>query len=217
MSFQIAIDGPAGSGKSTVAKKVAKQLGFIYVDTGAMYRAVGLYCDNRNINVKDALAVSAALCDINIEIKQLNQQQHVFLNGEDVTPSLRTPRAGMAAAAVAAHSKVRERLVALQRQLAKTANVVMDGRDICAYVLPNANVKIYLDASVDARVTRRCNELKKLNAEYDCKRIKDQIIERDIADRSRKIAPLAIADGAIVIDSSNMNINEVVEAIIAIC
>jgi len=217
MGFQIAIDGPSGSGKSTVARQLAARLGFVYVDTGAMYRAVGVYCDNAGIDVNDADAVAATLSSINIEIKRANEgEQRVYVNGADVTPLLRTPRAAVAASSVAANSAVRERLIAIQRQLAQTANVIMDGRDICAYVLPNANVKIYLDASVEARVMRRCNELESLGTLFDYEKIKTQIIERDIKDKSREVSPLAVAEGAVVIDSSNLDIEGVIAAILEV-
>ena len=216
MGFQIAIDGPSGSGKSTVAKALAARLGFMYIDTGAMYRAVGLYCDENGIDANDPNAVTAALSGIEIDVKPSEQGQRLHLNGNDVTAKLRTPRAGMAASAVAAHAAVRERLVFLQRELAKFTNVVMDGRDICAYVLPDANLKIYLDASVEARVFRRCNELEKIDVEFDQDEIRKQIIERDKNDKSRKIAPLSIADGAVIIDASDMDINGVVGKILTL-
>jgi len=216
MGFQIAIDGPSGSGKSTVARRLAKRLGFVYVDTGAMYRAVGLYCDTAGIEVNDETAVSGVLGEMDIKIEYSNEAQLIFLNGDDVTAAVRTPRAAVAAAAVAAHGAVRVKLVEIQRKLAKEADVVMDGRDICDYVLPEANVKVYLNASVEARVTRRCNELEQLGVKFDYEQIKKQIIERDVFDSNRKIAPLAVSKDAVEIDASELDVEGVVEAILVV-
>jgi len=216
MGFQIAIDGPSGSGKSTVARELAAQLRFVYIDTGAMYRAVGLYCEENGIDVYDENAVASALSGVEIDVRHGKEGQRLILNGKDVTVELRTPRAGMAAAAVAAFMSVRERLVSLQRQLAEAADVVMDGRDICAYVLPKADLKIYLDASVEARVSRRCGELEKNGVEFDSEEIRKQIIERDEKDKSREIAPLAVAEGAYVIDASELDINGVLNVILTL-
>jgi cytidylate kinase len=216
MVFQIAIDGPSGSGKSTVARRLSERLGFVYVDTGAMYRAVGLYCDANSIDAGDERAVGAVLDDIGIEVRQSAEGQQVYLNGENVTLKLRTPRAGMAASAVAVHSAVRERLTALAREMAETGDIIMDGRDICAYVLPNADVKVYLDASTDTRARRRCDELDRLGVAYDFADIKRQIEERDRGDSSRQTAPLAVADGAAVIATCGMDADEVADTIAGI-
>ena len=158
--YSIAIDGPAGSGKSTVAKQIAKKLGILYIDTGAMYRTVGLYCLENNIDLSDEKKINTILPKINMKIELLEGKQEIYLNGEKVTEKIRTQEAGKAASDVAVIFSVREKLVQIQRDLAQGHSVIMDGRDIGTNVLPNATVKIYLDASVEERTKRRCNELK---------------------------------------------------------
>ena len=205
----IAIDGPAGSGKSTVARLVAKKLGFVYVDTGAMYRTVGLYCAENSIDLENMDEVKKALQKVNIELKYDEGVQHIYLNGEDVSSAIRVQRIAEYASKVAAIGVVREKLVEMQRNIAENGNVVMDGRDIGTNVIPNAKAKIYLDASVDVRTERRCHELEEKGVSFDKNIIREEIIERDNFDKNRKINPLTIAEDATVIDTSYMTIEEV--------
>ena len=205
----IAIDGPAGSGKSTVARLVAKKLGFVYVDTGAMYRTVGLYCAENSIDLENMDEVKKALQKVNIELKYDEGVQHIYLNGEDVSSAIRVQRIAEYASKVAAIGVVREKLVEMQRNIAENGNVVMDGRDIGTNVIPNAKAKIYLDASVDVRTERRCHELEEKGVSFDKNIIKEEIIERDNFDKNRKINPLTIAEDATIIDTSYMTIEEV--------
>ena len=205
----IAIDGPAGSGKSTVARLVAKKLGFVYVDTGAMYRTVGLYCAENSIDLENMDEVKKALQKVNIEFKYDEGVQHIYLNGEDVSSAIRVQRIAEYASKVAAIGVVREKLVEMQRNIAENGNVVMDGRDIGTNVIPNAKAKIYLDASVDVRTERRCHELEEKGVSFDKNVIREEIIERDNFDKNRKINPLTIAEDATIIDTSYMTIEEV--------
>ena len=205
----IAIDGPAGSGKSTVARLVAKKLGFVYVDTGAMYRTVGLYCAENSIDLENMDEVKKALQKVNIELKYDEGVQHIYLNGEDVSSAIRVQRIAEYASKVAAIGVVREKLVEMQRNRAENGNVVMDGRDIGTNVIPNAKAKIYLDASVDVRTERRCHELEEKGVSFDKNIIREEIIERDNFDKNRKINPLTIAEDATIIDTSYMTIEEV--------
>ena len=205
----IAIDGPAGSGKSTVARLVAKKLGFVYVDTGAMYRTVGLYCAENSIDLENMDEVKKALQKVNIELKYDEGVQHIYLNGEDVSSAIRVQRIAEYASKVAAIGVVREKLVEMQRNTAENGNVVMDGRDIGTNVIPNAKAKIYLDASVDVRTERRCHELEEKGVSFDKNVIREEIIERDNFDKNRKINPLTIAEDATIIDTSYMTIEEV--------
>ena len=205
----IAIDGPAGSGKSTVARLVAKKLGFVYVDTGAMYRTVGLYCAENSIDLENMDEVKKALQKVNIELKYDEGVQHIYLNGEDVSSAIRVQRIAEYASKVAAIGVVREKLVEMQRNIAENGNVVMDGRDIGTNVLPNAKAKIYLDASVDVRTERRCHELEEKGVSFDKNIIREEIIERDNFDKNIKINPLTIAEDATIIDTSYMTIEEV--------
>lgn len=216
MSYSIAIDGPAGAGKSTIAKRIAKELQFIYVDTGAMYRTMAVYFMKHAIEPGNEAEINNACEDVDITIEYLNGEQQVILNGENVTPILRTEEVGKMASKTSVYAKVRSKLVDLQRKLATTANVIMDGRDIGTTVLPNAEVKIYLTASVDARAKRRFEELKEKgeNPVYDD--IKEDIEKRDYADMHRENSPLRQAEDAILVDSSDMTIDEVVEKIISI-
>ena len=205
----IAIDGPAGSGKSTVARLVAKKLGFVYVDTGAMYRTVGLYCAENSIDLENMDEVKKALQKVNIELKYDEGVQHIYLNGEDVSSAIRVQRIAEYASKVAPIGVVREKLVEMQRNIAENGNVVMDGRDIGTNVIPNAKAKIYLDASVDVRTERRCHELEEKGVSFDKNVIREEIIERDNFDKNRKINPLTIAEDATIIDTSYMTIEEV--------
>lgn len=212
----VAIDGPAGSGKSTVAKLIAAELKYIYADTGAMYRTVGYYCIKNNIDYKDSNAVVSVLNNINIELKFQEGIQKIFLDSEDVTSLIRTQAVADSASKVAAVPEVRAKLVALQKDIAFKNKVVMDGRDIGTNVIPNARVKIYLDANVEERAKRRCNELKEKGVDFNYDKITAEIIERDNFDKNRKVNPLSVAVDAIVIDTSDMTIEEVKNKILDI-
>lgn len=216
MSYSIAIDGPAGAGKSTIAKKIAKQLGFIYVDTGAMYRAMALHILRKEIAADDSAAISQACEDADITIVYENGEQVVLLNGENVNGLIRTEEVGNMASASSVNGDVRKKLVSLQQKLAKTADVIMDGRDIGTCVLPDANVKVYLTASSAVRAKRRYDELTAKGAACDLDTIEKDIIERDERDMNREISPLKQADDAILLDSSDLSIDEVVERIIGL-
>lgn len=213
MSFNIAIDGPAGAGKSTIAKKVAKKLGFIYVDTGAMYRAIALYMIRNQVE-KDEGQVSKRVANADVKIRYVDGEQQVLLNGENVSPYIRTEEVGNMASFVAKTEPVRAKLLELQRNLAATEDVIMDGRDIGTHVLPNAEMKIYLTASSAERASRRYKELCEKGVSCNLKEIEKDIIARDEQDMNRKIAPLKQAEDAKLIDSSHMTIDQVVEAII---
>lgn len=212
----IAIDGPAASGKSTTAKLVAKKLGYTYIDSGAMYRAVTLKAIRENVDVTDEDAVTQIARNVNIEFKDINDEQHVLLDGEDVTEEIRMPEISKNISPVAANPKVREILVEKQRKYAKNNNIVMDGRDIGTVVFPNADVKIYLVASVEERAKRRFKELKMKGIQGDLEEIKEDIRKRDRADISRPTGPLKKASDAIEVDTSNLTIEEQVEKIIQI-
>ena len=216
MAYSIAIDGPAGAGKSTIAKRAAKELGFVYVDTGAMYRAMAIYFVDNGIDGKDEAAVSKACADVDVKITYEDGAQQVILNGENVTGRLRHEEVGRMASAVAVYAAVRSKLVELQRQLAAGTDVIMDGRDIGTCVLPNATVKVYLTASVDARAKRRYDELVMKGEKQNMDVIKADIEKRDYNDMHRDISPLKQADDAVLLDSSDMNIEEVTDAIIKI-
>ena len=211
--YNIAIDGPAGAGKSTIAKIVAKELGFIYVDTGAMYRTIALACFRAGIKADEAEKVIAKLDDIEVTLGYDNGTQKVYLNGEDVSLEIRREEIGNMTSAIAVYEKVRENMVEMQRELAAKNDVVMDGRDIGTCVLPEADVKIFLTASVETRALRRYKELEEKGVSCDLEEIKKDIKERDERDCTRKIAPLRQAEDAVLIDSSDMTIEEVVKAI----
>jgi len=212
----IAIDGPAGAGKSTIAKKVAKELNYIYVDTGAMYRAIAYYLVTNRIDIEENAALTAACEGIDIEIRYEDDAQQVYLNGENVTPYLRTEETGNMASKSSAKAPVRAALLDLQRNMAKQYNVVMDGRDIGTNVLTDAEVKIYLTASSKERASRRYKELLEKGEHPDFDKIEADIIERDERDMNRTIAPLKQAEDAVLIDSSDMGIKEVVNTILSI-
>lgn len=214
MSYAIAIDGPAGAGKSTIAKRVAKALSFIYVDTGAMYRAMGLYFLRKGISPEDQEEIEKACEDIQVSITYENGEQQVLLNGENVSSEIRREEVGNMASKTSANSRVREKLVALQRELASRENVVMDGRDIGTQVLPNATVKIYLTASSRERAKRRCLELQEKGMAANLEEIEADIIERDHRDMTREISPLCQAEDAVLVDASYMTIAEVTEAVL---
>ena len=212
----IAIDGPAGAGKSTIAKKVAKELDYIYVDTGAMYRAIAYYLVTNQIDIEDEKALESACKSITIEIRYEQDAQQVYLNGDNVTPYLRTEETGNLASKSSAKVPVRAALLDLQRNMAKQFNVVMDGRDIGTNVLKDAEVKNYLTASSKERANRRYKELIEKGETADFDKIEADIIERDERDMNRAIAPLKQAEDAVLVDSSEMGIEEVVNTILSI-
>lgn len=216
MSYQIAIDGPAGAGKSTIAKEIAKQLGFIYVDTGAMYRAMALYLLRGEIPEDDSEKISAASQKADITIAYKDGFQQVLLDGENVTAYLRTEEVGNMASVSSANPDVRKKLVELQQELASRENVVMDGRDIGTCVLPDANVKIYLTASTACRAKRRYDELTAKGEVCDLAVIEADIAKRDHQDMTREHSPLRQAEDAVLLDSSDLTIQEVVEKILAL-
>ena len=214
MGFKIAIDGPAGAGKSTIAKQVARCENLIYIDTGAMYRAMSLLMLQNGIPLNDAEKIGQECSRAQIDISYENGEQAVFLNGENVDAFLREERVGNAASAVSAVPRVRERLVQLQRELAESADVVMDGRDIGTVVLPDADLKIFLTASSRVRAERRYRELQEKGIEADLKTIQRDIEERDHRDMTRETSPLRQAEDAVVIDSSMMTVDEVIQNIL---
>lgn len=212
--YSIAIDGPAGAGKSTIAKNVAKHLNFIYVDTGAMYRAMALYFISNNIKSSDKESIEKACKHVDVSIEYKDKEQQIILNGDNVNGLIRTEQVGNMASASSIYPAVRLKLVELQRGLAKKANVIMDGRDIGTYVLPHADLKIYLTASSKERAKRRYLELKDRGISADINEIENDITERDIRDMNREFAPLKQAKDAILVDSSHLTIDQVVETII---
>lgn len=214
MAFNVAIDGPAGAGKSTIAKSVAADMGFIYVDTGAMYRAIALYLLRNGIAADDNAQISARCKEAQVSIQYVDGKQVVLLNGEDVNPYIRTEEVGGMASASSTNPDVRAQLLDLQRDLAAKNDVIMDGRDIGTNILPNAQVKIYLTASIEVRAKRRYNELVAKGMDCDLKEIEKDIAERDERDMNREIAPLKQAEDAIFLDTSDMGIEEVKNAII---
>ncbi len=216
MAFNIAIDGPAGAGKSTIAKLVAKKLSYIYVDTGAMYRAMALYFLRKGIAPQDEKAVSAACDEITVTLSCESGEQQVYLNGENVNGLIRTEEVGKATSIVSAYAKVREKLTQLQREMAQTTDLIMDGRDIGTCVLPQAQVKIYLTASVETRGKRRFLELQEKGTGCRLETICQDIKNRDEQDMNRKLSPLRQAEDAVLVDSSFLTIEQVVERILEI-
>lgn len=216
MSMNIAIDGPAGAGKSTIAKKLAKELGFIYVDTGAMYRAMALYLLRKEVNRDDTEQIGNICQDAEISIEYQNGEQIVLLNGENVNSYLRTEEVGNMASVSSAVPRVREKLLSLQRKLAKDMSVVMDGRDIGTTILPDADVKIYLTASSLTRARRRYLELQEKGTVCNLDDIQKDIEERDQRDMNREISPLRQAKDAVLVDSSDLTIQQVVDRILQI-
>ncbi|MBR4759251.1 MAG: (d)CMP kinase [Lachnospiraceae bacterium] len=217
MSMNIAIDGPAGAGKSTIAKLVAKKQGYIYVDTGAMYRAMALYLHRQGIDPTDQAAISAACEKPDISIRYEDGTQVVLLDGENVNGLIRTEEVSRMASLSSANPDVRKRLVALQQKLAAEADVVMDGRDIGTVVLPDAQVKVYLTASVEERARRRYEEQKAKGLDVNIEEIKADIEQRDHQDMTRETSPLRQADDAVLVDSSDMTIEEVADKILSLC
>ena len=213
MTHNIAIDGPAGAGKSTIAKILAKELGYVYVDTGAMYRAIAVFYMDRCVAYDDEESVNSLIPEIDIRIEYKDGIQQVILNGENVTGRLRTEEVGKMASRTSAYPKVREKLVELQQNLARLTNVVMDGRDIGTKVLPDADLKIYLTASAKARAKRRYDELAQKGEKCDYDVILKDIEERDYQDMHRKESPLTKAADAVEIDSSDMSIEEVINTV----
>lgn len=207
--ISVAIDGPAGAGKSSVAKSVAAEMGYVYIDTGAMYRTVGLYALQNNIDPKNEDKLSECVDSLDIQIKYANGEQRIYLNGKDVSDDIRTSEVSRAASDVATIGVVRKKLVAMQQDMATKDNVIMDGRDICTTVLPNAQIKIFLTASVEARAHRRYAELIEKGAECEYQQIKEEIIARDKNDSGRKISPLRQAEDAVLLDTSDMTFEEV--------
>lgn len=215
MNFvSIAIDGPAGAGKSTIAKNVAKALNIHYVDTGAMYRTIAFHCLGANIDLLSHEAVVNQLKNLEVKVSYKQGAQHMLLNDKDVTESIRSSEVSDAASKIAVYPEVREYLVNLQQKLADSEDVIMDGRDIGTYVLPNADLKIYLTASVDKRAQRRYGDLLEKGHEANLEQIKKDIEQRDYRDMNREFAPLKKADDAIEVDTSDMNIQEVTDHVI---
>ncbi|MBQ5430738.1 MAG: (d)CMP kinase [Lachnospiraceae bacterium] len=217
MSKNIAIDGPAGAGKSTIARRLAKELGYIYVDTGAMYRAMGLFFTTRGVDPHNKERICAAAKDASVTLSYENGEQHVLLNGEDVTGKIRTEEAGKMASATSGFMPVREHLTNLQKELAARENVVMDGRDIGTCVLPNADLKVYLTASSSVRGERRYKELVEKGMPADLDVIIADIEKRDEADMNREVSPLKQAEDAVLLDSSDLTIDQVVEKMMEMC
>lgn len=216
MTFNIAIDGPAGAGKSTIARQLASKLGFIYVDTGAMYRAMAYYLIQNGISPEDETGIETACKDADITIVYENGEQQVMLNGVNVTPYLREEAVGNMASVSSVRPAVRIKLTELQKKLAESSDVVMDGRDIGTAVLPNAQVKIYLTASSKVRAKRRFDELQAKGIQGDINKIEADIIERDQRDMTREMSPLKQAEDAVYVDSSEMSIQEVIDRVISI-
>ena len=217
MGFNIAIDGPAGAGKSTIARRAAEELGFVYVDTGAMYRAIAVYLLQKGIPPEEKEQVEAAVKEIQVSIAYEEGEQQVLLNGENVTSWLRREEVGRMASSVSAIPAVRQALFELQRSLAEKEDVIMDGRDIGTAILPNAELKIYLTASVETTARRRCLELSQKGEEADLAEVEKDIRERDERDMNRETAPLKQAPDAIYLDTSHMTIEEVVGKIKTLC
>lgn len=215
MVINVAIDGPVGAGKSTIARMAAQALGYVYVDTGALYRAIGVYAMRAGVDPKDAEAVTKKLQEITVELQFSDGVQHVLLNGEDVSEEIRTSKASMAASAVSAIPAVRQFLFDMQREIAAKGNCIMDGRDIGTVVLPNAQVKIFLTASPKARALRRYKDLQEKGAEDTYESVLSDLLERDYNDSHRPIAPLKPAEDSVLVDTSSMTLAESVEAVVA--
>lgn len=212
----VAIDGPAGAGKSTLARRLAAEMGYIYVDTGAMFRTIGLYALRKGVDPKDNAAVNTLLPEIGLRVDCIDGEQHIYLNGEDVSTAIRTEEAGMAASAVGANPEVRAFLLELQRGMTKTQNVLMDGRDIGTVVLPGADVKVYLTASPEVRARRRLGDLEAQGLTVSYEQVLEEIRQRDHQDMTRSIAPLKQAKDAVVLDTSSLNQEESLAALKAI-
>ena len=217
MGYNVAIDGPAGAGKSTIAKLVAKEKGYIYVDTGAMYRGLAIHFLDKGIQPQETEKVIEACKDAEVTIAYEDAVQHVYLNGKDISSRLRNEEVGNMASVTSAIPEVRKKLLELQQNLAKTQNVIMDGRDIGTCVLPHADVKVYLTASVETRAKRRYQELQEKGEDCNLEEIAHDIEERDRRDMTREIAPLKQAEDAVLVDSSDMTFSELVKTILDMC
>lgn len=214
--INVAIDGPAGAGKSTIARTAAKDLGFVYADTGALYRAVGVYVLRQGKNMHDPETVASLLPEISLELKFQDGVQHIFLNGEDVSEAIRTPEASMAASAVSAVPAVRQFLFDLQRDIAKNSDCIMDGRDIGTVVLPQAQVKIFLTAAPEARAMRRYKELQAKGAKDSFEEVLADLKQRDYNDSHRAVAPLKPAEDSLLVDTTELTLEESVQKVIAV-
>ena len=208
----VAIDGPAGAGKSTLARRLAAEMGYIYVDTGAMYRAIGLYALRAGKSPKDNAAVNALLPQIELRLASIEGEQHIYLKEEDVSTAIRTEAAGMAASAVGANPTVRAFLLELQRDMAKKQDVLMDGRDIGTVVLPHATVKIFLTAAPEARARRRWKEYQEKGVDISFEKVLEDVKQRDYQDTHREAAPLKQADDAVLLDTSELNFEQSLDA-----
>ena len=213
--IRIALDGPSGSGKSTIAKKLSNKMNILYLDTGAMYRATALKALTLNIDTFDEVGVKTFIDDINLEIKYIDGSQHTYLDGEDVSERIREPHVSMAASNISSLKCVRLKMVEMQRQIAKKMSCVLDGRDIGSFVLPNADFKFYITASVDVRADRRFKELMLKGHKVDYEQLKQEIEQRDYNDKTRDFAPLTKASDAIEIDTSYMTVEQVISKVIS--
>lgn len=214
--ISVAIDGPAGAGKSTIAKMAAKRLNFIYVDTGALYRTLGYGANTGGVDIHNEAELESYLENSRVELKFIDGEQRVFLNGEDVSDKIRTPQMGTAASEISAIPMVRDYLLDMQRDIAKTNNVIMDGRDIGTVVLPNAEVKIFLTASPECRAKRRLEDFRQKGEIVDFDEVLKLIVERDYQDSHRETAPLKAAEDSIIVDTSDLSLEQSVERIISI-
>ena len=216
MNYRIALDGPSGAGKSTIAKRLSAELGFVYVDTGAMYRTVGLYCLQNNVDINDEAAVAAVLGNINIELKYIDGEQRILLNGTDVSKDIRLNEVSMAASKTSAYKAVRAFLLDAQRNVAKTQSVIMDGRDIGTVVLPDAEIKIFIVGDATVRAKRRHKELLEKGQNISLQEVLEDIITRDHNDTNRAEAPLRQAKDAVLLDTTYKNFDEAYEAVLDI-
>ncbi len=216
MNYRIALDGPSGAGKSTIAKRLSAELGFVYVDTGAMYRTVGLYCLQNNVDIENEAAVAAVLPDINIELKYIDGEQRILLNGADVSKEIRMNEVSMAASKTSAYKPVRAFLLDAQRNVAKTQSVIMDGRDIGTVVLPDAEIKIFIVGDATVRAKRRHKELLEKGQNISLQEVLEDIITRDHNDTNRAEAPLKQAKDAVMLDTTYKNFDEAYEAVLDI-
>ena len=216
MNYRIALDGPSGAGKSTIAKRLSAELGFVYVDTGAMYRTIALYCLENGIDVADEAAVAAVLPDINIQLKYIDGEQRVLLNGRDVSKEIRVNEVSLATSKVSAHKKVRAFLLDAQRGVAKTQSVIMDGRDIGTVVLPDAEIKIFIVGDPEVRAMRRYKELQQRGQNVPFEEVLQDIIQRDYNDENRAEAPLRQAEDAIRLDTSDLDFDGAYNAVMNI-